>query len=474
MTRDLFNYLFPSVVQAALGLLVLVPVMTYYLDPRDFGVAAILSAVAMPIGPLSSTGFSWVLSAHFYKLTEVEQRVLVFNVLLGEVVLRVFWVSVFALCAPLMLPVIVSGYEAEYLSYFYLVLATALVGGLWPAISYTVVLRQRSSHHAMLELLPWLASAITTVVCLGVLRLSTVTLFVSPLIAGLTSLIISIRYARHETIAWLRRRWLREIVGIGIPSIPANLLELLGGVSGRYFIHRWAGLGPLGIYSHAESYRSMLTMGAKAFSRTFSPSMLQAVTRNSEPINAKGMLRWWYGLLALGGVSLGLFVGDIIGLLTHGKFVAAAPLAIVWFCLVISYSFGLPYSSFLSVHQKNAFMVNSSTLISGVFIGVVAFATYAFGPVGTALAVTLSNVTVQVVRRWYACAIGCERIGETGALAVLVSTIGAYAIGAGLALSLATRLGIFVVSAIAITALTRMRRSPGPTAGEAPTAIERA
>ena len=154
--------------------------------------------------------------------------------------------------------------------------------------------------------------------------------------------------------------------------------------------------------------------------------------------------------------------------------VALAPLAIVWFCLVISYSFGLPYSSFLSVHQKNAFMVNSSTLISGVFIGVVAFATYAFGPVGTALAVTLSNVTVQVVRRWYACAIGCERIGETGALAVLVSTIGAYAIGAGLALSLATRLGIFVVSAIAITALTRMRRSPGPTAGEAPTAIERA
>ena len=73
-----------------------------------------------------------------------------------------------------------------------------------------------------------------------------------------------------------------------------------------------------------------------------------------------------------------------------------------------------------------------------------------------------ANITVQVVRRWYACAIGCERIGETGALAVVVSTIGAYAIGGGLSLSVATRLGIFVVSAIVIATLTRMRLSPGP------------
>ncbi len=225
MRQDFVNYLLPSLVQAGLGVLVVVPLGTYYLEPRDFGVAAILNGVAMPIGPLSSASFTWVLSTHFYKVTDAEQKVLVFNVLLGEMLLRALWVVAFALCAPVMLPLIVSGYEPEYLGYFYLMLAATLMSGLWPSISYTVVLKGRSRQHAVMEIVPWLAGALATVVGLTLLKLSTLTLFVSPLVAGLVSVGIGIGYAWQETTARMSRRWLGEILRIGVPSIPANLLE---------------------------------------------------------------------------------------------------------------------------------------------------------------------------------------------------------------------------------------------------------
>jgi O-antigen/teichoic acid export membrane protein len=445
--------------------LVVVPLATYYLEPKDFGVAAILNGVAMPIGPLSSTGFTWVLSTHFYKVTDAEQKVLVFNVLLGETLLRALWIAAFALCAPLMLPRIVSGYEPAYLDYFYLVLAATLVSGLWPSISYTVVLKQLSRQHAVMELASWLAGVLATIVGLTLLKLSTITLFISPLVAGVVSAGIGIGYAWRETTARVSRRWLREILRIGVPSIPANLLELLGSISSRYFIQRWMGLGPLGIYAHSESYRTILTMGAKAFSRTFSPEMLQAVVRGAEPTHARDMLRWWYSLLALGGLAMGFFIDEFIDLLTHGKFAAAAPLTIVWFCLVISYSFGLPYASFLSVHEKNEFMVNTGTLINGLFIGLVAVAAFAVGPIGAAVAVTFSNVTMQVVRRVYARSLGCERIGETGALAALLSTVGAYTLNAVVSPPLLPKLGAVMVAAIAVATWARMVRLPKPVAG---------
>ena len=92
--RSFFWFLAPTVLQSVAGICVMMPVTTYYLDPADIGVAAILTALAMPIVPLASTGDSWVLSTHWHRSSVAGRRDLLFNLLIANLSLKVFWVSV--------------------------------------------------------------------------------------------------------------------------------------------------------------------------------------------------------------------------------------------------------------------------------------------------------------------------------------------------------------------------------------------
>ena len=64
VTQNLLYYLAPLILQSVIGVLVMVPVTTYYQDPKDIGIVAILSVNAIPIGALSSTGNAWILSGN--------------------------------------------------------------------------------------------------------------------------------------------------------------------------------------------------------------------------------------------------------------------------------------------------------------------------------------------------------------------------------------------------------------------------
>src|SRR5512145_729391 len=97
---------------------IMMPVTTYYLDPADIGVVAILTALAMPIVPLASTGDSWVLSTHWHHTSAAGRRDLLFNLLIANISMKVFWVAVFWFMSPILLPVLVRDYRPEYHTYF--------------------------------------------------------------------------------------------------------------------------------------------------------------------------------------------------------------------------------------------------------------------------------------------------------------------------------------------------------------------
>ncbi len=82
-------------------------------------------------------------------------------------------------------------------------------------------------------------------------------------------------------------------------------------------------------------------------------------------------------------------------------------------------------------------------------------------------------MTVQVVRRFYARSLGCERIGETGALAALLSTTGAYTLNAAVYPPLLLKLGVVIAAAIATATWARMVQLPKPVAVEAVSPAER-
>lgn len=425
MTKSFIYYLLPSVVIGILSIL-MVPLSTYYLNSKDFGIFAILNALAMPIVPLSSAGFIWVLSANYYKIDKKEKKTLIFNTVFLDFVLRFLWVFIFWISSSKMLPMIIKDYEPRYDFYFKLTLISVLLMTLWPSVSYLIVLQKKGLIHAIFEISQFLVRIVAVIICFTLLKLTTITLFIGPLISGLFSLFICLWYIRRYIIPKLSKKWFIEIFKVGVPSIPANLFEILTNISDRYFIQRWISLSQLGIYSHSLSYRNIFTMCTKAFSHSFSPCALETFSFGIDSKDLEGKLKIWYGLLGIAGVFITLFSYDIVKILTHGKFIAAAPLVPLWFLFMLSFTYGMPYLQFLFVHKKNAFMVKSGILIGIFFIGVSAFFIYKFNVMGAAIAMVLSNFAIQFARKIYAKRLGCEVVNEKDFFFVLVLILCIY------------------------------------------------
>lgn len=445
MKKNFLYYLSSSVVIGILGTFVMTPVTTYYLEPKDFGIFAIVNAIVMPIGPLSSTGVSWVLAGNYYRIEEKERSTLLFNLLVLDFVLRFFWVIVFWILSPLLLPVIIKDFEPQYIIYFKLILIANLLTAIWPTISYFIVLQQKGKIYAMFEITPWVCGAIVTIVSLSVFNLKTLTLFLGPLVSGLTSFLLGLCYIKKYIKPAIVKRWMIEIFKVGTPSIPANLVEMLTNISDRYFIQKWINLSQLGIYSHSQSYKIIFTLGTKAFSRTFVPPLLEAFSKNTGTEKIEAQLKKWYGLLGLAGVFITLFSYEIVNILTHGKFVGAAPLIPIWFYLVLSFTYGMPGSQFLFVEKRSTFIMYSGIIIGIIFIGITAYSVYRFGIIGAVISNVSSNFALQVVRNVYAKKLGAVSMGKRYFLIVTIIIAGIYTVNKLLALDILEKIFILMI-----------------------------
>lgn len=428
MKQNFFFYLIPSISRGAIGIVLIIPVTTYYLDPIDFGIFAILGMISSLIMPLSSTGSSWVLSANYYKQSEDDRKTLLFNILFLDVMLRVFWAVVFLMIAKEVLPIVVNDYEGGYYYYFQLSLIGVILNGLWPTISFTIVLKKKGKAHAFIEMGQYIAGITTTIVCLTFLKLTTVTLFIAPISSGLFSFIAGLAYMRNEITLNISLKWWKEIYRVGMPSIPINSFEAVRKSIDRFFIQTWLNLSQLGIYAHSRSYEGIFTMGTKAFNRTFVPEVVHTFTHNQQPANLKKTLNLWYGLLGIAGLIITFFSYEAIDLLTHGKFTAAAPLVPLWFMLSFFHSFGIPYSQYIILNKKTSFLVYSGIVIGSLSIGVGALLIYNFGIMGAAATAVVSNLIIQVSRRMYARKLGCDLIADKQFISILIVMFGVYLI----------------------------------------------
>jgi len=328
-----------------------------------------------------------------------------------------------------------------------LALIGMLVSGVWPNLSYAMVLEKRSKQHAFVEITQYLAAVVTTILCLAVFHLRTVTLFISPIMMGITGAVLGLLLMRDKLRLGISVKWGKEIFKRGMPTIPVNVMELITNTIDRYFIQRWVNISQLGIYAHSKSYQQIFTMGTKAFSRTFVPEVLDVFAKNKNTDNVQRILSVWYGILGVGGLLVIFFSYDIINFLTHGKFTEAAYIVPIWFFLQMSYVYGMPYSQYLFLHKKTAFLTYSGIIIGVVFVGIGALFIYLWGIMGAAISMVLSNFCIQLVRRVYAVKLGCEIVGERQFVIYMVLMVVVYIINLLLKLHLVEKLLLYLILA---------------------------
>jgi O-antigen/teichoic acid export membrane protein len=453
-------FLAPTLFQTVVGVGVMVPVTTYYLDPADIGTVAILTAVAMLVTPLSTTGDSWVLSTHWHATSETGRKELLFNLLLANFSLKAIWIAIFWALSPWVLPHVIRDYQPEYQQYFGLTLLGLLAVTFWSTLSPLMVIDRAPVSHASNELLQWGAGALTTLVGLSVAKIGILALFLAPLASGLVSTAHGLWYAAHRVSARPSWHWGREIVRSGMPAIPFSLMDVVANSMDRFVIQRWLDLSTLGIYAHSQSYRGMFVTVTKAYSRTMTPTFLELFAGSSaHPTRqVEATVSVWYLCVTAGGILVTLFSPEVIHVLTHGKFDRAAELVPIWFLLIFAHSMGIPYTQYLLTARQSFLLSWSSIVMSAATIALICVATWQFGVLGATGSAVFGAFTLQGVRVSLARRFGCSYRLEAGCLVGIAIAVIFYLISRLIVIPLPIKaaLGLLVVGVAVDQTMRRM------------------
>jgi O-antigen/teichoic acid export membrane protein len=424
---DLFNYMAFPVIRALLSVLVTVPVTTFYLSPEDFGVVALVNMITWLIPSLSVYGF-WVLQGHYFKTEKDQRGALLFSTICFVVSITLFWCVLFWVLSRWALPLVIKEFDPDLLLYFDLSLLGMILVSPSAVLMQVLVLENKSFMHSVIELGQYLTGLLITVICLAVFDLKVLSMFLAPVGLGGFVMVCSLVVLGPRVRVGFDKTWLREAARRELPSIPLNFSNAGAFSLATYFIQRWGTLGGVGLYNHSLSYRQMMMMSNEAFIKAISPGAIKALSHDQslEPSHSAG--RAWMCLLGLGGVFITTFAREMLEILTHGKFVEAAPMMGLWFILVLASAWNWFYSQYLTsrFHTK----VLTITGIAGGVTSMILSAglVYHLGAIGAVLGVSSIPLTCGVLRRYYAKRNGAPSFLDRRAMVAALAFSAAYVI----------------------------------------------
>lgn len=427
MIRRFTISIVPGLLRASSGMLILVPLTTYYLEREDFGLFALLQSIGGIVVILGSLGSYWLIGG---KLKSVSSReladwlttLLTAVVAIGLLLAGILWVSA---------PTIFAFFDLDMADrgLFAIAIGTALISLLWPIASALLTLTGRIALHSGIEIVGSLVQITTIAAALLLIGLRETALYLGPLAIALTTGICGL------AVLWpaLRTGRPKRSLFVGVFKVggPATLMPAAEGAQTlvlRSVLSQALGLGTLGVYGHSESYRGVLMMFSKALARVYAPELMRLFAAEDTGGRLIAAMRVVAAGMAIAGIFAALFSDNVLEILTHGLFTDAAPLVFAWFILSLVALYGVSYTHFLIYLQRTKAL--AATGLAGPIVGMATAYPLikVFGAMGAALAVILAMLVVQITRTVLCRRLGIARLPEPLLLLAAALSLLAFAV----------------------------------------------
>ena len=393
-------YLFSNLLAAAIPF-ALLPILTRYLTPAEYGQVAIFQTLLAGLGAFVGLSVQGAASVKFYDkhLSKQELKYFIGNcflvlaattalILLGAVIFRRALSDWLALETQwLLLSVVVS--SATFV--------VAMRMGQWQ------VRKQAKNYGAFQVSQSLINMLLSLLVVVYFLQGAAGRIWVLGVIAMTFSVIALFLLYRDDLLgfAW-RPNYLREIVSFGVPLIPHSAgLFLLSSVD-RFVINDKLGLTQVGIYMVAVQLSAAMGLVFDAINNAYVPWLFERLNRNQIE-EKKQIVRWTYAycIALLGVAALAFVIGPPLLILIAGKNYSAAADVIGWLALGQAF-----HGMYLMVtnyifYSKRTGLLSFSTITSGLInVGLLMILISFMGLKGAAIAFAIS-MAIKFVLTWY-------------------------------------------------------------------------
>lgn len=364
-----------------------IPLFTARLGPEHFGVFAVGAALAGVVSGISGSMSTVSLAAEWGSRTESERKPYVTTILFLSLVVGVIASSVvFGLYTGLS-ETLLSGVltpSATILSSI-----AAILNGFSAICAEILTVDGRAKAFAVVSVLQTLANVVAVSVAVFVFGEINLALFWGFFAAAIANGVASAIALRGSLQVPEIRTWLPVASRGGFATVISSL-----GENGRTAIERWylsaiVGVSPLGLFVHAQYYKNVSMIFVNALSRGVWPSGLQEA-RAVDPSFPETIKLWKLAQLfvVLVAVAFALLGRDIIGLITHNKFVGAAPYAVDLLVVLLLQTIAKPHSLMLMsrgqghlssyLHTASSVVALIWVVVSAPFLGIWAAVSGAF------------------------------------------------------------------------------------------------
>ena len=185
----------------------------------------------------------------------------------------------------------------------------------WPAKFAAVSLSQLAVIIALNFYLVWSRN-------LGVLGVQ-----LAAISAYAVSVIVGLFLIRADLLVQFSRGWVKRVLILSIPLVPASLAPWVLNMSNRYFLNYFWGLDTTGLYAVGYKVGMLgIVILVNAFQLAWSPLFFANSDDKDTPRLCANVLKHYVVVLVVGGLTLSVFAPEILRVIARREYWAAASL----------------------------------------------------------------------------------------------------------------------------------------------------
>jgi O-antigen/teichoic acid export membrane protein len=396
-------YLLANLASAVLPF-ALLPVLTRYLGPTEYGMVAMFQALVAGLGAVVGFGVVGAIARKYY---DADSSVHQLRDFIGICIQITLFSGLLALVAV----VVLRGQIDEWLGLD--IRWTALAVAVATA---TVLVQVRLSQWQVNgEAARYAALQIAQSGLAVVLSLLAVIVWAKGAEGRIGAITLAICLSALAAI-WLLRRdgllrlkvwntsYAKEALAFGLPLMPHTLGGFFLFSADRFVINTTLGLSGAGVYAVAVQLVSMMGMVFGAVNNAYVPWLFQRL-KNNVPAEKRQIVRYtyiWFGLIIL-SVACVFLVGPLLMVLIAGDEFAEAGSVIGWLALSQAFvGMYLMVTNYIFFSKKTVYL-SFATLMCGVInLVLLPFMVVSYGLKGAAGAACIANGLQFVVTWWLA------------------------------------------------------------------------
>lgn len=326
-------YLFSNILNAVIPF-ILLPILTRYLSPSEYGEVAMFQTLMGAVGAFVGITFVGSAGRKFYD-TDLKQGELAEFIGSCIQLILIFSLVVLSLC--FLFKIQLSewiGIKTEYIIWAVIVASFAVIITIrldqWQ-------IRKQAIKYGVLQISQSLVNMLLSLLFVVVFLKGAEGRINSQIIVSFIFVMLALYFLKKDSLLkvfTLRKDYLQEALKFGIPLIPHIAGSFLLVSADRFIINKEIGIAEAGIYMVAVQLTAAIGIVFDAINKAYIPWLFEKLRANQlkEKQKIVKLTYIWFCLIIL-GVMLSFFVGQPLVVLIAGEQYAQAGKVIGWLAL---------------------------------------------------------------------------------------------------------------------------------------------